>query len=315
MLNGNPTDVDHRLTHETRLLSEDGQGNKRRFIAMSVAGWSGLTFLAAAAGIGLGWIYTHPPRRNPPSGMLMEKLSIPYRPVPIRTSDGLHLAGWFSPSRNNGTILVTHGWGTCRLEAYHALFASHGFGVLSWDFRCHGRSQGENCSCGYYEARDIEAALDFVLDKEPETRIGLWGGSMGGTAGLRLAKDRPDIAAMVLDSVPSDISISIKKITKFSLAAWMMRRTAEGVTGVTVQDIQTVAWMRGFAPRPVLIIHGSVDNRLSDDCGRRLLEAAGENATLWYVSGSKHLALYEEQPQAYQERVIGFFDRTLNNTL
>ncbi len=283
----------------------------RRLAGPLVAGWAGATFLAALAGVGIGWLYTHPPRRYTPSGKLLDKLDIDYQPVRIVTRDGLELAGWYTPSRNNAFILVCHGWGTCRLEPYHALFAHRGYGVLSFDFRCHGLSQGKNCTCGYYESRDIEAALEFIQRQAPGCYIGFWGGSMGGTAGLRVAKDQPEIEAMVLDSVPSDLRHTAKKIAKFYLVRRFMRWTAESVTGTQMTDFHTLEWLRSYAPRPVLIIHGSADNRLSDHCGQALLEAGGENATLWYVPGSRHLCLFDEQPKAYERRVVGFFDRHL----
>ncbi len=287
------------------------QSGPWRYLAPAVPGAAGLTFLIVAAGIGIGWLYTHPPKRYPPSGETLEKMGIPFRRVDLSTCDGLTLSGWYTRGSIPALILVTHGWGSCRSEPIHALIARHGYSVLSWDFRCHGQSQGRSCSAGYYEARDVRAALDFALAEEPSSRIGYWGGSMGGIAGLRSASKRPEIEAMVLDSVPSDIRIPIRKITKIfpinRVAVW----AAEGMTGIEAGDIKPLIWLRRFAPRPVFIIQGLQDHRLSRDCCRMLLAAAGENASLWMEPGVGHLKMFEARPEEYRRRVVGFFDRAL----
>ena len=86
------------------------------------------------------------------------------------------------------------------LEDIYALFASHGYGVLAWDFRAHGDSEGDFTSLGYYEVLDVEAALEYVLAQPGVEHIGGWGGSMGGVTMIRSAAKHPEIEALVTDS-------------------------------------------------------------------------------------------------------------------
>ena len=299
--------------HDTGLIRriDNFQSGPWRYLGPAVPGAAGLTLLVVAAGIGIGWLYTHPPKRYPPSGDVLEKMGIPFRRVDLLTCDGLTLSGWYTRGSLPALILVTHGWGRCRAEGIHALLARHGYSVLSWDFRCHGQSQGRSCSVGYFEARDVRAALEFALAEEPGSRIGYWGGSMGGIAGLRLASKRPEIEAMVLDSVPSDIRIPIQKVTKIFPITRVAIWAAQGMTGIETGDIKPMTWLRQFAPRPVFIIQGLADHRLSRDCCRTLLSAAGENASLWMEPGVGHLEMFAARPEEYRRRVIGFFDRAL----
>ena len=79
------------------------------------------------------------------------------------TEDNVRLSAWYTPPQNGALILVAHGYGDKRTEHYYTLFASHGYGVIAWDFRAHGTSEGNFSSLGYYEVLDARAALDFAL--------------------------------------------------------------------------------------------------------------------------------------------------------
>ena len=70
--------------------------------------------------------------------------SADYREVAFDASDGVHLSGWYRPTRNGATLLVLHGGGGDRTGAVaHAkLLARHGYGVLLYDARGRGQERG-----------------------------------------------------------------------------------------------------------------------------------------------------------------------------
>lgn len=292
--------------HRPEVPSRAGLG--RKDILSLVKAGAAVTALTAGFGVGVAWLYTHPFRKMPNGTRLQKELGIPYEPVTLRTRDDLSLAGWYTPGTNGALILTAHGWGTCRLVEIHALFARHGYGVLSWDFRAHGESQGNICSAGFLEAMDVEAALDFALDQSAVSWIGFWGGSMGGTAGLHAASRRPEIKAIVLDSVPADVKDALKARARFTLATYVAKQVAETVVNVKISNLQPLLWLSQFAPRPSLIVQGLADHTLGHDPGHRLYVAAGENATLWLEPGQRHLAMADDVPEKYEQRLIDFFD-------
>ena len=102
--------------------------------------------------------------------------------------------------KNGAVILVAHGYGDKRAEDFYALFASHGYGVIAWDFRAHGESEGDFSSLGYYETLDAKAALDFALAQPGVEHVGAWGGSMGAVTMIRATAQYPEIEALVADS-------------------------------------------------------------------------------------------------------------------
>ncbi len=143
--------------------------------------------------------YVHPARSLPRTGETPDRLGIPYQDLTLLTQDGLRLSAWYTPPENGAVILVAHGFRGVRSMDMHALFARHGYGVLSWDFRAHGESEGELSTLGYYEPLDVEAALNIALKQSDVERVGAWGGSMGAVAVIEAAARRAEIGAVIAD--------------------------------------------------------------------------------------------------------------------
>ena len=94
--------------------------------------------------------YLHP-KRQTASGDLLRANNIEFQEIELITEDNVRLSAWYTPPKNGAIILVAHGYGDKRAEDFYALFAEHGYGVIAWDFRAHGESEGEFSSLGYYE--------------------------------------------------------------------------------------------------------------------------------------------------------------------
>src|SRR5688572_6327188 len=103
----------------------------------------------------------HPPRIVPPGNTLRES-KIDFQPLDLITEDGVRLSAWYTPPRKGAVILLAHGYGDNRPEWVHSLLAKKGYGVLSWDARAHGESDGAISTVGYLEVLDVKAALDYA---------------------------------------------------------------------------------------------------------------------------------------------------------
>src|SRR5688500_14783258 len=141
----------------------------------------------------------HPPRIIPP-GNTLRKYKIEYQSIDLITDDRIRLSAWYTPPKNGAVILLAHGYGDNRPEWVHALLAKKKYGVLAWDARAHGESEGNISTIGYLEVLDVKAALDYVLAQTDVEHIGAWGGSMGGATIIRAAAQFPQIEAVFIDS-------------------------------------------------------------------------------------------------------------------
>jgi fermentation-respiration switch protein FrsA (DUF1100 family) len=277
--------------------------------------------VAALLAIGLGgllWFshqqaynYVHPRRLEPPSGEYLRQNGVEYRELELLTFDGVRLAAWYTPSKNDALILVAHGYGDRRSEDFFSLFAEHGYGVLAWDFRGHGVSGGEMVTLGYNEVLDVEAALAYALAQPDVDHIGGWGGSMGAVTMIRAAAQHPEIEALVADSPFATLEDELDLRVPYPLLNPLIRFFAERETGLHLDLVRPVDEIGLINPRPVFLIQGMGDTMIPLDSAERLYAAAGEPRELWTEADVPHLNMYAYYRTRYTKRVIKFFDTYL----
>ena len=126
------------------------------------------------APLALGYAYTH-----------LSRFAVPAASCgpPTRTSrsdsTGSTLRGWYVPSRNGAAVIAFPG--RKGPQRHCRMLARHGYGVLLFDRRGEGASDGDPNSYGWGGEKDIRAAVDFLrhrADVDPE-RIGGIGFSVG----------------------------------------------------------------------------------------------------------------------------------------
>jgi hypothetical protein len=81
------------------------------------------------------------------SGVPAPNLGTPPENIAFTTSDGLRLEGWFLPSRNGATVIVFPGRSGPQKQA--RMLIRHGYGVLLFDRRGEGASEGDPNAFGW----------------------------------------------------------------------------------------------------------------------------------------------------------------------
>jgi fermentation-respiration switch protein FrsA (DUF1100 family) len=236
---------------------------------------------------------------------------ISYEEVALTTSDGLRLSAWYTPPQNGTVILVAHSYAGARPADMHSLFARNGYGVVSWDFRAHGESEGEICSLGYYEVLDVEAALDFALSQPGVEHVAAWGGSMGGATVIMAAARRTEIEAVVSDSAFAALEDELKVMVRLKWARPLVRFFGEWEAGISIDAVRPEEAIAHISPRSVLIIQGLSDALTPVNTGERLYNAAGEPRILWREKDVGHLEMMRTFPEEYERRVVAFLDDAL----
>ncbi len=202
-------------------------------------------------------------------------VGLDFEEVTLETVDGVRLHGWHVPARAaRGTLLFFHGNAgniSHRLDSL-ALFHELDLDVLIIDYRGYGRSTGQPSEAGTYD--DAEAAwrhLTAGRGIDPR-RIVVFGRSLGGAVGARLAArhrpgtlivesgftSAPELAAEVYPFLPA------RRLTRFEYATERALRSVEC---------------------PVLIAHSRDDEIIPYRHGRRLFEAAHEPKRFLEMSG------------------------------
>ena len=254
--------------------------------------------------------YLHPRRLVLPAEDTPAKGGIPFENVTLTTSDHISLDAWYTPPQNGVVILTAHGYAGVRHSDIHMMLARHGYGVLSWDFRAHGKSGGEVSTLGFYEILDVEAALNFALQQPGVTHVGAWGGSMGGATLIMATAKYPEIEALVADSsyasLQDEMNVAIHVNWMRPLIGFFAEQ-AIGEFGV-IKQIRPIDVIGQISPRPVMIIQGLADSVVPVDSGERLYQASGEPHTFWSEEGVEHVQMFHTFPERYEQQVIAFFD-------
>jgi pimeloyl-ACP methyl ester carboxylesterase len=288
----------------------------RRWVGgVGVAGLVALALAAAAIARNVSQRVTaelRPPRTVPAAPGPVPGLT----DVRLRTADGLVLRGWYVPSTTGAAVLLVHGFGGDRsqvLPEARAL-AARGYGVLLYDLRAHGESDGTLTTWGVTEQRDIEAGLAFLLSR-PEvvpTRIGALGFSFGAMTLAEVAARDERIRSVILEGAYTSLAAMTRHDERRwgwlsgSVAEWTLRHA-----GIDVDRVRTTRAVCGIAPRPVLLISGDVDLSVPVPVAESLRAAACGPAALWLVHGAGHGQYAARAGAELAQRVTAFFDSTL----
>ena len=260
--------------------------------------------------IGMGIVGSHKwrsPIGDPPSAA--------YREVGFEASDGLDLEGWYRPSENGANVLVVHGGSSDRdgSVAHAEMLAAHGYGVLLYDARGRGESDGSENNYGWDWAKDVDGALAFLKaqDGVDAGRIGALGLSTGADVLIEVAAEREDIAALVSDGAAAG-----------SFADWQALRGTEAGTVPGFVMFSTIRVLTGDPPGPALedaIAHVKSPTLLisaGTDVEREFNvhydEVAGDGPVdHWNLPDANHTDAIYEAREEYERRVVAFFDEEL----
>lgn len=261
-------------------------------------------------------------RRTPDAPTNPGKLGLEYEPVSFVSRDGLRLGGWFVPGAEptRGTVVFCHGHaGSLDPDlVYMPAFQQHGYNVLQFDFRAHGRSEGRHVSMGFYERLDLLGAMDYLLARGIE-RAGVLGFSMGGAVAISTAAQCPAIAAVVSDGGFARIGPTLQiGLTQRGVPRWVALLAAPIIVRLVgwrlacdLPAADPVRWISHLSPRPLLLIHGGRDVYVPATEIERLYAVAGAPKDLWVVPEAEHRQVHRSRPQEYMARLLGFFDEAL----
>jgi len=259
--------------------------------------------------ISLGYVYTHAARAVVPAA----ELGAPYEEVVFTTSDGLRLRGWYIPSRNGAAVISFPGRASSQKRA--KLLARHGYGVLLFDRRGEGESDGDPNIFGWQGERDIHAAVDYLRnrpDVDPQ-RIGGIGLSVGGEMMIEAAAETKALKAIVTEGASGR---SVRDDFSNPAAGWQAY-LGDGVVTVAATlftDNLPPATLKSLVPRvtaAMFFVYGEHGQETERPANTAFYDLARGPKEIWEVPGSKHMGGIDAQPQQYERRIVGFFDRHL----
>lgn len=244
---------------------------------------------------------------------------LPFEDVVFGTDDGLLLSGWWIPSKNGAAVVFTHGLGQTRedLLPRAAVLAREGYGVLLYDLRAHGDSDGERFPTSWKAYEDVRAATAFLLsrpDVDP-ARVGAFGFSVGASSTIRAAAHDNDLRALFLDGTsaaafadqPPPRGVVEHALLPFEiLYAPALARVAD-----VEDDGPQIELLDDLADRPIFWVATGPARRQEARRALRYASFAPSTTGTWIVEETGHGGAYDARPAEYAAALSSFFAAAL----
>jgi pimeloyl-ACP methyl ester carboxylesterase len=225
------------------------------------------------------------------------------RPVPyartIVTDDGVPIDAAHLPGDLDLGIVLAHGFtqnwqrpGVWKVATRLNKFG----GVVTFDFRGHGRSGGVS-TVGDKEIKDVAVAVGYARELGYR-RVATIGFSMGGSIVLRHGGLIGDVDAVVAVSSPGRwyyrgtrpmrlVHLAVGNRTGRMFAKAILKtRISNGKWDPVPLPPDDAAAL--ISPVPLLIVHGDKDEFFPVDHAQQIYEAAGDPKEIWLIPGFGH---------------------------
>ncbi len=193
--------------------------------------------------------------------------------------NGLH----FFAQETVGLVIYFHGnsrsikgWGK-----FAADFTQHGFDVVMIDYRGFGKSTGKRSE------KELKGDAQFIyqklLEKFPESRILIYGRSMGSGFATKLASANfPRL--LILDAPYYSLRRVTRRYLPFIPVQWVLR-----------YPVRTYSWLK-YVKCPVRILHGTNDRLIPLAQSQDLVKVMPHQVKLYEIKegGHNNLPLYKQ---------------------
>lgn len=240
----------------------------------------------------------------------------------ITSRDGLRLHGLWIPAENaKGTMLLVHGYRSTKLVDFGVAFAYYherGYNVLVPDHRCHGKSEGCYITFGVKESRDMEEWIAYHNRCFGPFPLVLSGLSMGASTVLYMADQAlaDNVKGIIADcgfTSPADIISKVfKDVVHFSPGPFLRVADlfARLFAGFSLYEKSTVRCLANSV-RPVLLIHGLMDDYVPCEMTRVAYDSCTGKKTLLLVEGAGHGVSFLVDHERYSETVEAFLEECM----
>lgn len=232
----------------------------------------------------------------------------------------ISLSGWWIPQENSkdkNTIIWVHGLDgskDTRMEFLYDLYRA-GYNVFTFDLRGHGESDIVPMGAGQHEQRDVQGAIDLLIEDKKAKSIGLIGISLGGAIVI-LSGDDPSVVAVIADSSFA----SIPELMEQEVSA----RTSLPPFGVSLLKpglILGARWFKGvdllgvnpqrFVSKikfPIALIHCKDSERVPIGHAERIQKNMPERSKSLIISGCDHGGAYDYDKGKYLTFVFNYLE-------
>jgi dipeptidyl aminopeptidase/acylaminoacyl peptidase len=250
-------------------------------------------------------------------------LGLQFESVSFQSPDGITLRGWYFPSGTPDSPAILYAPATAKdqrsgLSLVKPLHTA-GYSVLLFSYRGHGRSDGNpvGFSYGAHESLDVDAAVSYLYNVRGASSVGAIGHSAGAVAIILSAARNPQLNVVVAASPFASVE-EIWNTNKPDLIPTpmfdLMMRTSEICKDYERSQVRPVDVINRISPRPILIIHGTNDKRITQEQAQMLFNEAAEPKEFWLLEGLSHAEVRSIGIDNHIGEIIQFLDKALHHS-
>ncbi len=236
----------------------------------------------------------------------------------VKTSDNIDISGWLF--KNNGAkcaVMLAPGIHKNRISGDYGgvqiaqLLLANGYGVVMYDPRGTGLSDGNTVGFGATEGRDVLAVLEYLTDNGYSAKdIGIIGSSLGGITTLQNLDTLKDTGAIIADSAATAIlPIIEREMKKENIPSFLnpgIFTAAKILYGVDIPSVRPIDKVAKNTDTPILYIHGVKDSFIPFSNSEELVKASGESSKLIAFENADHVGSFKSDPDLYEAEVFSF---------
>ena len=214
-----------------------------------------------------------------------DQLLISIEKIKIKTQDNIELVAWYHKKKlsNYKTILFLHGNAGSLANRIHKInnFKNMDVNFLLVAWRGFSGNKGKPTEKGLYE--DARSAVAWLQSRGvKENNIIIYGESLGTGVATEIAQNK-NFAGIILES-PFTSMIDVGK-DKYPYLPVRLLLKDKYESDKKIKNIN----------RPILIMHGKVDNIVPFHMGKRIYELANEPKYSYFSEYDDHMMEYDEK--------------------
>ncbi len=244
--------------------------------------------------------------------------SVEHKEIYLVSHDGIILHGYefLNKRKCSNYCICLHGYSGCPEDnsGFAEAFLRMGFNVILPTMRGHGKSGGNYICMGYPERLDIAEFTDYIIKKEKDAKIVVYGISMGAAAAMMYAGEKlPENVKCIIEdcgycSIHDELKYELSSVfhlPPYPLISIVDKRARKKLGFSIIKEGSCIDAVKR-SKTPILFIHGDSDTFVPTKMVYKVYGAANCDKELLIIKGAGHAMSSCEDPKKYWATVENF---------